>query len=418
MRSGWMNRLMAGVGLLGFLVMTAMPADGGSQLPAASPKLGGAAKKSVLDKAEGGGLLKKGATMDPTKPQATAEPTKGHQVDLSYVKCRKIWFHGIGERDLVILELMAYDPASDKEAQYVAVTFKCRTGKIYPLHLTRLFGPQAVKNQLRLVGSFTVAHPQNFKNVRNAMHQYAEARGALVKIIGEASGDPIVAMVAKGSTTAEMNKIRGDFLTEVIKVGGRILCGGNNPLRRTKNIDVTLTPQLLKQHENQEYKFWYIAEGAKAKNCFREIKYDLVSRVLFTDIPKESPPSAGGLKATDLKKGGLSLGRGLPGAGKGGKAPSDSGGMDTGSSMDTGAGGEDLEWDEEYDEEYYDEGWYDEGEEMETSFEEEEPRADLEDIRSRIPGMSSSEESQDFGEGEQSLQGEESSYDKLRDLMR
>ncbi|MEE8379098.1 MAG: hypothetical protein V3R49_01815 [Gammaproteobacteria bacterium] len=208
----------------------------------------------------------------------------GYQIDLAYVKCRKIWYHAIGNHDLVIMDLTAYDTANG-EAQTAVISFKCRSEQIKPIKLERLFGPQALKGDVRIIGNFTVTHPQKFQNVRAAMQRYANASGEAAKMIATASGDPTAIMISKVGGMDEINKIRGDVMTEVLLIAGRIGCGGNNPLTWTKAIDVTLTPQFLKQQTNKEYKIWYASEGRKAKTCWRTIKYDVVTRITRQNIP-------------------------------------------------------------------------------------------------------------------------------------
>lgn len=218
-----------------------------------------------------------------TSAATSSAPKYGYQIDLAYVKCRKIWYSAIGNHDLVIMDLTAYDSASG-EAQTAVITFKCRNKQIKSLSLEHLFGPQALKGDVRVIGNFTVTHPQKFRNVRKAMQRYAKASGEAAKMIAAASGDPTAIMVSQVGSMDEINKIRGDVMTELLLIAGRIGCGGSNPLTWTKGIDVTLTKQLLKKYVNGEYKIWYTVQGRKAKTCWREIKYDVVTRITRPEL--------------------------------------------------------------------------------------------------------------------------------------
>lgn len=208
-------------------------------------------------------------------------PPVGEQwkLDLVSLKCRKTWYGPwIGGRDAVVLNLMAYDLATESY-QHVTMSFICKHNTIYPLDLTTLWGPDRLKSSLRIIGSFTVSHPQNFRNIRDAMRKYAEAQGVALTTIGVATGDPGVALVGKVVSEEAVRNMIADILTESGLAVLKVVCSGAATQWSTP-IDMTWSPIDLKPHLNKEFKLWYEVQGAKRKTCFRDIKYDLMARLL------------------------------------------------------------------------------------------------------------------------------------------
>ena len=238
-------------------------------------------KRTLLQKKMALKFKRKRQARRPTQAQASGQ---GFSLDLVEIHCRKIWYKALGNHDLVVMSLWAYDTGSE-ESQFVTFTFKCRNDQKYHLNMTRLFGPTVkIKGELRISGNFMVTHPKKFKNIRDAIKKMVDIEAATVGIVAKLTGlgGGGVAAFGTGPEFKVLRDWHANLRTEVVKFLGKAIClGGGDSITYTKSIGLKpLDQQWFKRNANKQTKLWYISYGKKRQTCWRGIKYDLHARVL------------------------------------------------------------------------------------------------------------------------------------------
>jgi hypothetical protein len=209
----------------------------------------------------------------------TAE--KGYFIDLVRVYVKRIWYHGIGQRDAVLLRLMVYDTGAEDKAQALTFAFKSRSGQDYFLELERLFGPRPIQGEVRVIGNLMLTHPQKFGNIRDAMKKLAETEGVALETIGEATDKEVLVVAGKVLSKPQVQEATANFWTETLKVVGTIACAGNNPLTFTDRNENALDPKELGANTGAaEFRLFSFIHGAKLQTCWREIWYRVFVRTL------------------------------------------------------------------------------------------------------------------------------------------
>jgi len=211
-------------------------------------------------------------------------PSAEYALDLVSLDSRKIWYHMIGNHDLVILNLWAYDTGRATETvQFVSTTYKGSSGERQSLGFQRLFGAfPEIKGQLKIGGTLVLAHPQNFQNVRDAMRRMVDLEFGVTGMVMRIKELPGLSQLFGNTDSLELIKqFQADFRSELIVALGKLVSLGQNDCRTyVAPIDITLTRDDLRRNANEEFRLWSAIKGAKASTCWREIKYDLIARTL------------------------------------------------------------------------------------------------------------------------------------------
>jgi hypothetical protein len=209
------------------------------------------------------------------------DPADTYEVDAANMQCRETWYHYLGGRDLVLMSVQVYDTGSPDSARAVAFSFVCSDDEVFPLQLTRLWGPSKLpRGQLKVEGKFMVTSVSHFDNVRDAMKKLASVSGTVLDSVGTATGKKELLVVGKLLSIPNVSNAVGDFLAEVAQTIGTVTCAGNNPLTWTGAVDFQIQNGAIVQNANKEFQLWYLTRGAQASTCWREIKYTLVGRSL------------------------------------------------------------------------------------------------------------------------------------------
>lgn len=207
-----------------------------------------------------------------------------YSLDLVSLDSRKIWYQTIGNHDLVILNLWAYDTGRASEhAQFVSTAYKARSGQRQSLGFTKLFGAfPDIKGELKIGGTLVLAHPQNFRNVRDAMRRMVELEtGVVGMVIRMKEIEGLTQIFGNTDTLEKIQQFQADLRYELINALGKVISLGQNDCRTyVAPIEITLSKTDLQRHANEEFRLWYAVKGAKAATCWREIKYDLIARAL------------------------------------------------------------------------------------------------------------------------------------------
>ena len=202
--------------------------------------------------------------------------TSEYALELVSLKADKIWFAGIGDRDAVALTLTVFDGSDNGST---AVLFrKVHNGQTVPLNFQRLFGPKRVIGQIQVVGNLTITHPQKFENIKQAIKELFEASQAGAEVVGSEKKDEDLTLVSKVMKKEQVEKLVTDVSTELIKVAGRVTCGGASPLRIDLDNQNTLDMgEINKLAGGTQFKLLSFHKGAQAHTCFRNIVYDPIS---------------------------------------------------------------------------------------------------------------------------------------------
>lgn len=199
-----------------------------------------------------------------------------YSLELVSLKADKIWFAGIGDRDAVALTLSVYD-GSDSGST-VVIFRKVHNGQTVPLNFQRLFGPKRVTGQIQVIGSLTITHPQKFENIKSAIKELYEASQAGAEVVGSEKKDEDLTLISKVMKKEQVEKLVADVTTELIKITGRVTCGGANPLRIDLDNQNTLDMgEINKLAGGTEFKLLSFHKGAQLHTCFRNIVYDPIS---------------------------------------------------------------------------------------------------------------------------------------------
>lgn len=202
--------------------------------------------------------------------------TSEYALELVSLKADKIWFAGIGDRDAVALTLSVYD-GSDSGST-VVIFRKVHNGQTVPLNFQRLFGPKRVAGQIQVIGSLTITHPQKFENIKKAIKELYEASQATAEAVGSEKKDEDLTLISKVMKKEQVEKLVADMSTELIKIAGRVTCGGANPLRIDLDNQNTLDMgEINKLAGGTQFKLLSFHKGAQAHTCFRNIVYDPIS---------------------------------------------------------------------------------------------------------------------------------------------
>jgi hypothetical protein len=242
------------VSLLALLLLTAMSSGAFSR---------SLAQGSDRRKAPGGIIV----------PQGNAAQ---YELELVSIKADKIWFAGLGDRDAISLTLQVSD-GSDSGST-VTVFRKIHNGQTLPLSFQRLFGPKRVIGQLRVDGYLTIAHPQNFENMKKAVKELYDASQATVETVGSEKKEDDMILVSKVMKKEQVEKLVLDVSAELIKAVGRVACGGANPITYSMDNSNTLDlGEINKLASGSEFKLLSFHRGAQVHTCFRNIVYDPIS---------------------------------------------------------------------------------------------------------------------------------------------
>ena len=179
-------------------------------------------------------------------------------------------------RDAVALTLSVYD-GSDSGST-VVIFRKVHNGQTVPLNFQRLFGPKRVAGQIQVIGSLTITHPQKFENIKKAIKELYEASQATAEAVGSEKKDEDLTLISKVMKKEQVEKLVADVSTELIKIAGRVTCGGANPLRIDLDNQNTLDMgEINKLAGGTQFKLLSFHKGAQAHTCFRNIVYDPIS---------------------------------------------------------------------------------------------------------------------------------------------
>ena len=199
-----------------------------------------------------------------------------YELELVSIKADKIWFAGLGDRDAISLTLQVSD-GSDSGST-VTVLRKIHNGQTLPLNFQRLFGPKRVIGQLRVDGYLTIAHPQNFENMKKAVKELYDASQATAETVGGEKKDDDMILVSKVMKKEQVEKLVLDVSAELIKAVGRVACGGANPITYSMDNSNTLDlREINKLAAGSEFKLLSFHRGAQIHTCFRNIVYDPIS---------------------------------------------------------------------------------------------------------------------------------------------
>jgi hypothetical protein len=206
-------------------------------------------------------------------PQGNASQ---YALELVSLKADKIWFAGIGDRDAIALTLSVFD-GSDSGS--TAVIFrKVHNGQTVPLNFQRLFGPKRVTGQIQVIGTLTITHPQKFENIKKAIRELYDASQATAEAVGSEKKDEDLTLVSKVMKKEQVEKLVADVSTELVKIAGRVTCGGANPLRIDLDNQNTLDMgEINKLAGGTQFKLLSFHKGAQVHTCFRNIVYDPIS---------------------------------------------------------------------------------------------------------------------------------------------
>jgi hypothetical protein len=202
------------------------------------------------------------------------DPTQ-YALELVSLKGDKIWFAGIGDRDAIALTLLVSDGDTGST---VTIFRKVRNGQIVPLDFQRVFGPKPVNGQLEIQGNLTITHPQKFENMKNAVKELYDASQATAEVVGSEKKDDDLILVSKMMKKEQVEKLVVDVSTELMKVAGRVACGGANPITiDLPNRNTLDLGEIRKLAGGTAFKLLSFHKGAQIKTCFRNIVYDPIS---------------------------------------------------------------------------------------------------------------------------------------------
>lgn len=200
-----------------------------------------------------------------------------YALELVSLKADKIWFAGIGDRDAIALTLTVFD-GSDDSGTNVVLFRKVHNGQTVPLNFQRLFGPKRVTGQIQVIGNLTITHPQKFENIKKAIRELYDASQATAEVVGSEKKDEDLTLISKVMKKEQVEKLVADVSTELIKITGRVTCGGANPLRIDLDNQNTLDMgEINKLAGGTQFKLLSFHKGAQVHSCFRNIVYDPIS---------------------------------------------------------------------------------------------------------------------------------------------
>ena len=146
------------------------------------------------------------------------------------------------------------------------------------MNFQRLFGPKRVIGKLRVDGYLTIAHPQNFENMKKAVKELYDASQATAETVGDEKKDDDMILVSKVMKKEQVEKLVLDVSAELIKAVGRVACGGANPITYSMDNSNTLDQgEINKLAAGSEFKLLSFHRGAQTHTCFRNIVYDPIS---------------------------------------------------------------------------------------------------------------------------------------------